>query len=166
MLHLETHITDMIKRISALSTTYHKLIFPALWTIGFGMGTLMIWIGSFSDKAGHKTPSDAKLLFLVFWIAGTLFNIWFSLRVKHVWLEDDHLIIKNFKEKKIVPVWQIEEVTETRFWRPKMIKIKLKEPTIWGDQIVFIAPLSMKLILFNHPVVIELREMASKPRRV
>jgi len=152
----------MKKRLSSLWTYFYKKVFPSIWITGFGLGTVALWFGIFKDNKGQPPPPDIKWTFLLAWIVGTVFLLWYSRRLKSVWLEGDRLIVTDYQSEENIPLQQIKEVIETRLWNPKLIKIRFRRPTRWGDQIVFIAPMSLKITLVNHPIVIELRERASK----
>ncbi|HET9982022.1 MAG TPA: hypothetical protein VFQ38_00475 [Longimicrobiales bacterium] len=141
-------------------TFVQKRLFPILWISGFGFGTCGLWMGIFTEPT--PPPPEMKWVFLGAWIAGSGFILWFVRRLKAVWLEDDHLLVSDYTVEELIPLRNIEEVTETRFWNPKMIKLRLRQPCRWGEEIVFMAPASLQLPFSDHRVVKELRERAAQ----
>ena len=69
-----------------------------------------------------------------------------------------------FKEMRL-PLTLIQEVDETRFWNPKMIKIRLLPRPDLPEQVVFMAPLALQLPFGVHPVVKRLRSLIEEVSR-
>ena len=153
----------MRRRISSSWTFFYKQIFPVVWIIGFGIGTLLLWAGDFRGKS---IDPGLKWFALFSLIAGSGFLVWFSRRLKVVWIYGDHFIVSDYRTEERIPLRQVEEVTETRMWNPKLIKLRLLRSGKWGDLIVFIAPIRFQFVFMNHPLVRELRELILDARTV
>jgi hypothetical protein len=149
----------MRKRISSSLTYFYKRIFPALWIMGFGALTVLIWLGNFKGRA--LQPAVLRWFALFIWCVGSGFLIRYSRMLKEVWLYNDQLIVSDFDTEEMVPLSQVKEVKETRFWNPKLIKLRLRNPGRWGDLITFIAPLRFQFVFMNHPLAAELRGLVS-----
>lgn len=144
----------MRKLISSQWTGFYRYVFPALWIGGFGAGTIGMWV------SGPAPEMEAmKWQFLLFWIIGSAFIIWFTRRLKVVWLEQDRLVVSGHGGEFTVPFSEIDEVSETRFWNPKMINVHLKRTINDTDKVVFLAPMAFQLPFTDHPRVKELKEM-------
>src|SRR5215216_5278543 len=122
----------MKRRISSLATFLMKVIFPALWITGFGLGTLAMFLGEY--KGGVESP---KWAFLFAWIAGSVFIYWGCIRLKVVSIDDDYLYISNYIKEMRVPLSDIYDVTENRWVNIHPVTIHLKSPSAFGANIVF-----------------------------
>lgn len=149
----------MKKLLSSRLTFFYKRVFPAVWIIAVGIVTLLLWI------CDYKGASLFKWFFLICLFGGSIYLRWFSDRLKAVSLQGEQLVVSDYRTEETIPFHQIDEVTETRIWNPKLIKLRLNRPGRWGDEIVFIAPLRLQFIFSNHPLARELRDMISKTRR-
>ena len=149
----------MEKLLSSRLTFFYKRVFPAAWIIVFGIFTLFLWI------CDYKGSSQLKWFVIICLLGGSIFLRWFSERLKTVSLQGDQLVVSDYRTQETIPLCQIDEVTETRIWNPKLISLRLNRPGRWGDEIVFIAPIRFQFIFSNHPLVRELRDMIRKTRR-
>ena len=150
----------MNEKISSSTTFYYKVLFPFLWITGFGAGTIAMWLGKFNQPS-HPTD-DPRLIFLVFWIAGSLFLLIDTIRLKTVSLDKDVLVIKNFVRVIKVPLRNIKHISESRLMRPKTITLTVYPTSEFGERITFIPQAKFQAI-FNifseHPIVMKLREL-------
>ena len=149
----------MERLLSSRLTFFYKRIFPAAWIIAFSAVTLLLWIGN----CGGTT--ELKWVALICLIGGTIFLRWFSVRLKVVSVQGDHLLVSDYLSEEQIPLQQIEEVKETRLCNPKLIKLRLLRPGQWGNEIVFIAPLRLQFVFWNHPLARELRDMIREKRK-
>ena len=138
----------MRERLSSLWTFVYRVIFPAAWITGFGIGTIALWL-----SGNSALPSEIKLSFLFAWVIGSIFILWFAIQLRIVWLEGDHLLVVNFHKKELIPLRFIQEINETRFWNPKTIKIMVQRRPNLPEEVVFIAPVVFQLPFGVHPVV-------------
>ncbi len=149
----------MERLLSSRLTYFYKKIFPAMWIITFGAFTLFLWIYN------YEGTSLFKWFVLVCLLGGSIFLRWFSEKLKVVSLQGEQLFVSDYRSEETISLRQIEEVTETRIWNPKLIKLRLNRPGRWGDEIVFIAPIRFQFIFLNHPLVKELRHMIQTMQR-
>jgi len=124
-----------------------------------GIGTLFLWIG---DCEGTV---ELKWVALISLIGGSIFLRWFSVRLKAVSLQGDHLVVSDYRSEEQIPLQHIEDVKETRLWNPQLIKLRLVRPGRWGNEIVFVAPLRFQFVFMNHPLAGELRDMIREKQR-
>jgi hypothetical protein len=149
----------MERLLSSRLTYFYKRVFPVAWIIAFGIGTLFMWICDYEGAASFKWFTLIGLLM------GSIFLRWFSVRLKVVSLRGEQIVVSDYRSEETIPLRQIEEVTETRLWNPKLIKLRLNRPGRWGDEIVFIAPIRFQFIFSDHPLVKELRHMIQTTRQ-
>lgn len=145
--------------LSSRLTYFYKRVFPVVWILAFSAGTLFLWIYH------YKSSSLFKWFVLVCLVGGSLFLRWFSEKLKVVALRGEQIVVSDYRSEETIPLRQIEEVTETRIWNPKLIKLRLTRPGRWGEEIVFIAPIRFQFIFLNHPLVKELHHMIKTAQR-
>ncbi|MHB1050643.1 MAG: hypothetical protein ACYC09_11220 [Bacteroidota bacterium] len=151
----------MNEKLSSDWTLFYKVIFPILWISGFGFGTLLLWFGSFDQS--NPPPPDMKWSFLFAWITGSSFILWFSLRLKNVILKDNSLIVKDYFNEIIIPISSVNDVRESRFMNPKVIKLSLYPESKFGSKIVFIPKLKFYNPFGQHPIAKQLKQISNQP---
>jgi len=150
----------MIEKLSSSWTFYYKVVFPIVWISGFGIGTLLLWLGKFDQP--ETAPAEMKWLFLFGWLVGSGFILRLALRLKTVTLNGDTLIIKNYSQVDKVPLSSINGISETRLMNPKMIKLNLYPPCVFGEKVVFIPKLKFHNPFGQHPIVKQLKELTNQ----
>lgn len=119
-----------------------------------------MWLGKFNQPS--QPLDDPRLIFLVAWIAGSLFLLTSTIRLKAVTLDKDVLVIKNFVKEIRVPLRNIKHISESRLMRPKTITVTVYPACDFGERITFI-PQAKFQATFNiwseHPIVMKLREL-------
>ena len=151
------------ERLSSLWTFFYQFVFPSVWITGFGAGTLALWFSD--DSAMTRPPSDIKFTFLAAWIVGSGFILWFVMRLRTVWLEDDCLVVIYFRKQERIPLALVQDINETRFWNPKTIKVTFQPRPNLPTCVIFMAPVSFQLPFSVHPVVMRLRLLVEEARR-
>ena len=88
----------MPRDLSSAQTFPTKIIFPALWIGGFGLGTMALFVAgdSFHDKTGAAPPAEIKWIFLAAWTLGSMFIYWGCVRLKRVRMDETSLYISNY----------------------------------------------------------------------
>ena len=145
----------MKRRLSSLQTFLMKVIFPGLWIPLFGMGPLMMFLGTFE---GQDPPP--KWTFLFAWLAGSAFICWSCIRLKEVSVDEDFLYVSNYLKEVAIPLSEIQDVTENVWVNIHPVTIHLKSPSEFGDKIVFMPTVRFFTLFSSHPVVTELKELA------
>ncbi len=151
--------TNMDEKLSSSMTFYYKVLFPFLWITGFGAGTIAMWLGTFNQP---QSSDDPRLIFLVAWIAGSLFLLIDTFRLRTVSVDKDVLVIKNFAKIIRVPLLNIKHISESRLMRPKTITVTIYPSSDFGERITFIPKVKFKAtfnIWSEHPIVMKLREL-------
>jgi hypothetical protein len=153
----------MTHRLSSRLTFYYRFLLPALWIPGFGLAALAVWIGR--TNAGEPIPTEIKLVVLAAWIVGSLVILRLALGVKTVYLERDRLIVSDAGNDMRIPLTEVEDIVESRFWNPKLIKVTLRHTLAYPRQIVFLAPVRFQFVWSEHPIVRELRTQVASAKR-
>jgi hypothetical protein len=150
----------MRRTLSSAETFLMKYIFPVFWIGAFGFGTLGLWLEAFHGQDG-PSPPRMRWQFLIMWIAGAIFILWFACRIKRVQTDDQSLYISNYFSEVVIPLGEIADVTESRWSRPPTVTIRFRNPTAAGTRVVFIPKLKL-LLWSSHPVIAELRTLCER----
>lgn len=153
----------MRRTFSSGQTFVMKYVFPVVWIGGFGLGTLGLWLGAFHDRDGGPPPSWMRWQFLIMWIGGAAFIIWFARRIKRVQADDQSLYVSDYFSEVLIPLTEIADFTESRWLRPRTVTIHFRSPTAAGERVVFIPKL--RLFQFSsRPVIAELQTLCERAR--
>jgi hypothetical protein len=148
-----------MKTISSTATLYFKLL-PVLWSSGFGLVTILLWLGDFRGKNNEQAPVEFKLIFTAVWVVVTT-AAWRSCAgLKRVRIDGTQLYVSNYLEEISIPFSNVVKVTEDRWTNIHPGTIHLKNATEFGDRITFM-PKSRFFGWTTHPVVHELKKLAS-----
>jgi hypothetical protein len=143
--------------ISSGMTFFYKFLFPIIWILGFGAGTILTFL--------NKETAEVKWEFLFAWLCGSFFILWFSKDLKTVRVDIDSRIldVSNFFRHISIPFSSVDSIKDNKFINPETISIFLKIDTQFGQKIKFIPSLSRRFFKFaffkDHPVVSELKEL-------
>ena len=139
--------------ISSSRTFFYKFIFSSIWIGGFGLGTLMMFVGRTTLKADAE-PGNFRWKFLLAWIIASPLLWWFCGRLKRVGLSDRCLCISNYLVEIIVPLQEVVDVREIPL-STNPIVIEFRSKTRFGWTIMFM-PKTRFSILSAHPIVAEI----------
>ncbi|MBI1748653.1 MAG: hypothetical protein HYR55_19010 [Acidobacteria bacterium] len=158
----------MRRTISSAQTYLMKVIFPVIWIGGFTIGTLLLFSQAqgFTDEAGNPPPPGVKWTFLFATLAGGALIYWSCIRLKRVALDDQVLYISNFRQEIVVPLRDIEEVTENRWINIHPVTVHFCRETDFGSSIVFMPKVRWFAFFSSHPIVAELRAASARARGV
>jgi hypothetical protein len=137
-----------------------KVLFPAIWIAGFGIGTLGIWLDMFHGQGGTLPPDPVKWLFLATWIAGTACILWVCAALKRVRVDARSLYLSNYLREITVPLTMIAEVTEDWWINPHRVTVHFRTTTEFGQRITFMPTTRFFGLWSSHPVVAELKQLA------
>lgn len=141
-------------------------LFPVLWSVGFGVGTVMLWVAPDSipyNGVPGGAPPEAKWLLLAAWVAGTAMCaglVAMTWRLKRVRVEDDTLLVSDFRREVRVPLRDVVGVRQPRFPVPGSIAIDLARETPFGREVTFF-PQRRGLFGAEGPTMRELRALVS-----
>ncbi|HYW09255.1 MAG TPA: hypothetical protein VE913_20010 [Longimicrobium sp.] len=150
----------MLTRLSSRLTLLYTVVFPPLWTGMFGFGTAMIWM----EHLEFPQPALVRWFFLAGWVLGSTLVVWFARRLSNVWIDGDELLVIRWRYEERIPLSAVEDVSETRMWNPKQIRVRIRAGAASRERIVFIAPMAFQLPMTEHRAARELREAARAHR--
>lgn len=105
-------------------------------------------------------------VFLVAWLVlVTSISLRYMRRLKTVYLEGQLLIVQGWGQEIAIPISSVVETKASRWLSPEEIRLTLREPTAFGQTIVFIPKLRWFHWPFStHPMAQELRRIVSEAR--
>lgn len=142
-------------QLSTRFTFTHKVVLPAVWLAGFGMGTLVVLLQPAPDR-------QRVFAFLFALIAGGFMFYSWGFPLKRVIATEGGLLVSNFRREVLVPYGQICAVRENKL--VNTITVELDVPAAWGSRFVF-RPYTTRGFVGPHPAAILLSERATAARR-
>jgi hypothetical protein len=140
------------RRISSLLTFYTKFLWPLAVVVYLGFYFLA---GMDSGLSAFPSP-----MFLVFLIAVSIFAAWRAWGPKRVSVDANNLYVSDYRREIVVPLSAIISVSERIWSEPRRVIVQLREPTEFGDKIVFLATYRPFIFFSSHPIVNELWDLA------
>jgi hypothetical protein len=128
-----------MRRISSAWTFYYKRVFPAVW---FGFILLFMGISLFATRYSSEFPLIPFLIGpIVLIVFGfVLMKMFVFDLVDEVWEEGNTLLVKNRGQEQRIELADIKNVNYTVLTSPPRVTLSLRRPTVFGDRIVFCAP--------------------------
>jgi hypothetical protein len=152
-----------MRRISSKMTFFYKRIFPVFW---FGFLILLITIPLFfGGMPDGPTPFPFLIVPLIMFGFGyfVMKKLVFDL-VDEVWDDGETLLIKNRGEEERVAFRDIKKVSYSTVINPPRVTLSVRQPTIFGDQIAFVAP--VRFVPFTtSPIINDLIERVDRARQ-
>ncbi len=148
------------RTLSSAWTFYAKFVFPPIWILGFGIGTILLWSGGLNDGNPALPPPQMKLAFLAVLVLGTAFILWTSAGLKRVRMDERQLYVSNFVREIQVPFNEIIDVRQNRWLKSRPITVQFRDATAFGGQATFMPKWRFQLFLRTDPIVGELRQLA------
>src|SRR5664279_2348811 len=103
------------RQLSSASTFWAKFVFPAIWISGFGLGTVLLWLGDFHGRNNEAPPPLVKFVFLGAWVLGSTFILLANAGLKRVRLEERQLRISNYVHEISISLSAIVDVRQNRW---------------------------------------------------
>ncbi len=150
----------MRRTVSSAQTFFMKCVFPPIWIGLFGMGTCALWFGALQGRNGPP-PEPMKWIFLVTWLVGSGFILWFCGRIKRLQVDDEALYVSNYWSEVRIPLVEVSHFTRSRWINPATVTIHLRDMSPYGERIVFI-PKARWFPFGSHPIVTELQALCDR----
>ncbi len=148
------------RTLSSAWTFCAKFVFPPMWILGFGAGTILLWSGGLSDGNPVLPPPQMKLVFLGVWLLGTAFILWTSVALKRVRIDERQLHVSNYFREIQVPFGEITDVRQNRWLKSRPITVYFRDATEFGGKATFMPKWRFQLFLRTDPIVGELKQLA------
>ena len=152
-----------MRPISSKMTFFYKRVFPFIW---FGVLLLLIAFGLFTMSRGGLA---SNVPFLIVPVLMAVFG--YRIMKKLVFnLADevldagDALVVRSGGQEERIALSDIKNVNYSPYMSPPQVTLSVRRPTVFGDTIMFCAPVSM-LPLRSSPIIAELVDRIDAARR-
>lgn len=138
------------RTMSSAWTFCYKFIVPALWAMAIGVASMLTF-----------TSERVAVALAIVWAVAGVALLRLCVPLKRVTLEDDALLVSNFRTEWRIPYTLIAEVTQNRWIKLRPITIRLKRDVGCGETVVFMPYVRLRWRFLNEdPEVDELRKLA------
>ena len=142
-----------METLSSSLTFFYKFVFSALWSGGFGLGTVFLFLNRVPEAQAMRWT------FAGAWALGTAFIWWTCARLKRVAFDGSTLVISNYFDEITVPVTEIAKIRQNLLINLKPITITFERETRFGMAITFMPRVSFR-IFSEDDIVKRLRSLA------
>lgn len=142
----------MRRQLSSRYTYMYRWVIPSLLTVGAVTTIGFFAVQSATGSLGTRAALTGVAIALIFVLIARIFD-----RAKWVWLENEYLIVSDSNQELTIEIGEIERIGTTPYFWPHRVRIWFRQPTIFGDNIAFFPPLSLRPPLVSR----ELQELRS-----
>lgn len=136
--------------MSSAWTFCYKFIVPALWAVAIGVAAISTF-----------TNERVVVAIAVVWAVAGVALLRVCVPLKRVSLEDDALLVSNFRTEWRIPYSLIADVTQNRWIKLRPISIRLTRDVGCGETVVFMPYVRLRWRFRDEdPEVEELRGLA------
>lgn len=123
--------------ISSGQTFVMKWIFPIVWIGAFASATIALFVlpGSLLNQNGGGPPESMKWAFLAGTIGGGAFILMISGPLKRIAMDDGNLYVSNYRREIVIPLRDVESVTENRWINIHPVTLHLRRESEFGSAI-------------------------------
>jgi hypothetical protein len=146
-----------MRDLSSRMTLFYKAFLPSVWIGVFAFATIQTFLG--------RDSWESRWILLAITVGGTTVLYWLGMRLKRVRLDDDALLVSNYRREVRVPLREVERVTGSVFLNPEIVWLHFRRPTEFGTRIVFAPRVRPWRGFTPHPIVAELRELVEQARQ-
>jgi len=150
----------ILRRLSSLATIYCKFLLIVVLE-----GTAFAGLVYFARVALGYTnfePAFFAFMALIVFVATAGFITFFQL--KRVRIDENYLYVSNYKKEITIPISEIANVIQNGGLKLRSVTIRLRTPSEFGRNIVFLPHLNTLVSLSPHPVVEELFQTSCSKR--
>jgi hypothetical protein len=119
--------------LSGEFVTFVNKIGPVLWLASVTAGLTGIYLAT----GGISIDATFRPLIAVFLLA-TVFICWLSVRIQRVGYSGRELIIANYSRRERIPFDQVEAVQPVWWYYRRMVRIRLRTRSSFGDVVYYI----------------------------
>ena len=150
----------MLRRLSSLATIYCKFLLVVVLEATAFAG--LVYFARVVLGYTNFEPAFFAFMALIAFVAIAGFITFFQL--KRVRVDENYLYISNYKKEITIPVSEIANVIQNGGLKLRSVTIRLRSPSEFGRNIVFLPRLNTLVFLSPHPVVEELFQMSCSKR--
>ena len=153
-----------LKTLSSAQTLLMKVLYPVIWISVCGIVTHGLWLGKIHENNGVLPPYETRWLFLAVGVVGTVFSLWTLAGLKRVRVDSKNLYVSNYLREISIPLTMITDVTENHWINIHPVTVHFRTVTEFGQKITFMPTIRFFGLWSSHPVVAELKQLASLVR--
>jgi len=146
--------------LSSRWTPFYKFALPFLVIGGIGVAAWQAYVHPERQQlpAGMDPANGWMLVAAVGVVAGAF--IWWTIKdLARVELDDDELIISDYRTEIRVPLARVASISGPSWSNPPRYTLRFDEPTEFGRRVTFLAPMQWTLMRLSEPE--EVRELRS-----
>jgi len=134
-------------------TLLNKLVLPAVWLAL--LGGIIVWT---LLKFGRISVASDFRFFVAVVLLATAFMLWMSARLQRVGYVGRDLIVSNYRREIRIPFDQIEAVEPVWWYRRRMVRVRFRSETAFG-QVIYYLPKWSFLRCFGRAPEKELQDL-------
>ena len=136
----------MATTLSSRWTPFYKFVLPLLVIGGMGTGTVVAYLRPELQKMPPGVRPDQGWLLMLIAAVIAIAVMWWALgRLMRVELDDDELIISNYRTEIRVPLSNVARISGPSRSNPPRYTLTFEEPTDLGRTVAFIPPMAWRL---------------------
>ena len=136
----------MATTLSSRWTPFYKFVIPLLVIGGVGTSAVMTYLHPEPQKMPPGLGPDQAWILMVVAAVIALAVMWWALgRLMRVELDDDDLIVSNYRTEIRVPLSNVAKISGPSLSNPPRYTLTFEEPTDLGRTIAFIPPVAWTL---------------------
>ena len=149
----------MSTTLSSRWTPFYKFVIPPLVIGGMGTGAVMAFLHPEPQQMPPGLRPDQAWILMALAAVIAIAVMWWALgRLMRVELDDDDLIISNYRTEIRVPLANVAKIGGPSRSNPPRYTLTFEEPTDLGRSIAFIPPIAWTLgRMKERDEVVELR---------
>lgn len=133
--------------VSSSLTFFYKFVFTTIWSAGFGLGTILMFV-----SGNHKTE-EMGVVFAALWAVGS-FVLWAICgRLKKVRFDGVRIFISNYRDEIAVSGDEIATVKQNRLVNLRPVILTFKNETRFGRAVIFMPRISFRI--FSEDEIVE-----------
>lgn len=138
---------DVPETVSSSSTFFYKFVFTTIWSGGFGIGTILMFVSR------HPQPDGMRLVFATIWLVGSFFLWEICGRLKRVRIDGTTILISNYRNEIAVSADEIAAVKQNRLINLRPVILTFKNETRFGRTVIFMPRRSFHI--FSEDEIVE-----------
>lgn len=125
--------------VSSSLTFFYKFVFTTIWSGGFGLGTILMFVSQ------NPQPEGMRIVFASLWLIGSFFLWGICGRLKRVRFDGGTLLISNYRNEISVSTDEIAVVKQNKLINLRPVTLTFKKETSFGRTVVFMPRTSFRI---------------------
>lgn len=138
---------EITETVSSSLTFFYKFVFTTIWSGGFGLGTILMFVSR------NPQPEGMRFVFAALWAVGSFFLWGICGRLKRVRLDGTTILISNYRDEIAVSADEIAAVKQNRLINLRPVILTFKNETRFGRTVIFMPRTSFRI--FSEDEIVE-----------